>query len=98
MKRIVFLTLFSALCLSACEEDKPKEKVDVEEPKPEKTEPKEPEITEADLPELAPDEPKTQIEANVVTPVDYEEEAEESIAVENLEAELDRLEAEIVDE
>lgn len=99
MRRIVILALFSTFALSACKEDKPEEPaVAVEEKEPVKEEKEEPKMTESDLPELAPDEPKTNVDSNAVTSVDYEEEAAETIAVENLETELDRLEAEIVGE
>lgn len=99
MRRIVVLALFSTFALSACKEETPQEPtVDVEEKKDPVKVKEEPKMTEADLPELAPDDPKTTVESNVVTSADYEEEAAETIAVENLEAELDRLEAEIVGE
>ncbi len=46
-------------------------------------------------PELSPETPKTALGA-VPTPEDLEEEAHKTVAVDNLEAELDRLEAEIM--
>lgn len=44
---------------------------------------------------LAPDTPRSRGE-EIATPEDFEEEASRTVALENLEAELDRLEAEIV--
>lgn len=48
------------------------------------------------LPPLAPDFPQTQL-GEIPTSEDLEDEAENTVALQNLEAELDRLEAEIVD-
>lgn len=44
---------------------------------------------------LAPDTPRSRGD-EIATPQDFEEEASRTVALENLEAELDRLEAEIV--
>jgi hypothetical protein len=46
-------------------------------------------------PASAESEPKTDVKDGIPTEEDFEEEAQETITAENLEAELDRLEAEI---
>jgi hypothetical protein len=89
----LFAALLALALLPACGKDEPKEQPapepTVEAPKPE------PKQAPKRLASLAPDEPRTRI-SDVPTSADLEEEANRTVAVENLEAELDRLEAEIV--
>lgn len=89
MKRVIILSMLAfGLVAGGCKKDAPpKEDKKAEAPKPEP----EPEV---DLPEMAPDEPTTKVEGPVTT-ADLEAEAEKTLHYENLEAELDRLEAEI---
>lgn len=92
MNRALFASLL-VLTLSACSKSEPKK-----EPAPEpKVEAPAPEKKEAPIriASLSPDEPRTRIQGIPTVP-DLEEEANRTVAVENLEAELDRLEAEIV--
>jgi hypothetical protein len=92
MKRLLTIVLLLALPV-ACgkKEEKPK--------KAEKTE----KVAKEDKPKaakkvrirgLAPDTPRSRGD-EISTPEDFEEEASRTVALENLEAELDRLEAEI---
>lgn len=74
----------------ACKKDEPKDKKEQKAEKPEKK----PEKAKVDLTPLAPSEPETKVAGTPVAE-DYEEEAARTIRLENLEAELDRLEAEI---
>jgi hypothetical protein len=100
MKRLaIFAVLFSLLPACGGEEPKkpdakevkaekkPKKAAEKKKPKPKKKAP-----TAA---ALAPEEPRTRAK-DIPTYEDYEDEASRTVAVENLEAELDRLEAEIV--
>lgn len=88
-----FAALLALTLLPACGKEEPKNEPapepQVEAPKPE------PKKAPKRLASLAPDEPRTRIN-DVPTSADLEEEAHRTVAVENLEAELDRLEAEIV--
>ncbi len=89
MKRTMILfALAASLSAAGCKKDEPpKPDKKAEAPKP----PPEPEVV---LSDMAPDDPKTKVEGPATT-ADYEEEADKSLHYENLEAELDRLEAEI---
>jgi hypothetical protein len=89
MKRaMILLVLAFGLVAGGCKKDEPKkEDKKAEAPKPAP----EPEVH---LPDMAPDEPSTKVEGPV-TASDLEPEAEKTLHYENLEAELDRLEAEI---
>jgi hypothetical protein len=93
MKHLISILLLASFTV-ACSKEEPKkeEPAPVEEPKPVKQEPKEKPIR---VSALAPDEPRTRVK-ELPTSADLEEEAGRTVAVENLEAELDRLEAEIV--
>jgi hypothetical protein len=92
----VALALALALSLSACgkkdadkapaDKDKAAAKADAKDDKKKKD--------RVTLPELAPESPRTKV-ADVPVPEDFEEEAAKTVSVENLEVELDRLEAEI---
>ncbi len=75
----------------ACKKDDPKEK---QGQKVEKKAEKKAEKPKVNLTPLAPSQPETKV-AGVPVAEDYEEEAARTIRLENLEAELDRLEAEI---
>lgn len=93
MKRLLMIGCIGlALALSGCKKDAPPKK-DKKEKKEAKKEKKAP-LTPVDLPPFAPDEPKTKVEG-AATAADFEEEADKTVVYENLEAELDRLEAEI---
>jgi|GEM_PF-3220275 len=99
MRRLAILAVMCSL-LPACggEEPKKPEKKEVKaEPKPKKAEAKKkkPKKKAPTAAALAPEEPRTRAKP-IPTPEDYEDEASRTVAVENLEAELDRLEAEIV--
>lgn len=91
--------LGSALIFSGCSKDKkeePKKPVaeqKQDKPKKEKAKKKETQRLAA----LSPDFPRTRM-GDIPTSAELEEEAGKSIALENLEAELDRLEAEIASE
>jgi len=89
MKRMmILLSLAALLSATGCKKDEPPK----EDKKAEKAKPApEPEVH---LPDMAPDEPATTVEGPV-TASDLEVEAEKTLHYENLEAELDRLEAEI---
>lgn len=89
MKRaMILLVLAFGLVSSGCKKDEPaKEDKKAEAPKPAP----EPEV---DLPDMAPDEPSTKVDGPA-TAADFEGEADKALHYENLEAELDRLEAEI---
>jgi hypothetical protein len=97
MNRFTAMTVVLALAFSAqaCKKDEPKKeekdksaKVDA---KPAKEKPKKrPRVAP-----LAPDEPRTKL-GDFPVSAELEEEADRTVAIENLEAELDRLEAEII--
>lgn len=96
--RISMMTRLSALLLAlavvpACSKKEEEEKkVEVaEKPKKDNPKPKKPKIR---IPPLAPDSPRTAV-GDVAVPAELEEEASRTVAIENLETELDRLEAEI---
>ncbi len=87
------------LLLTACDRTPPEPTPEPSaETKPEPpTSPKESATPEADEnPPLSPDFPKTKL-GEIPTSEDLEREAENTVALQNLEAELDRLEAEIVE-
>lgn len=88
----VLSCLFAVVTLSACEK---KEEPQAATPTTEQAQvaPSQPNA-EVRLAALAPEEPKTAV-SGVPTPEDLEEEAAASLSPDNLEAELDRLEAEI---
>ena len=93
MKQLmVILLLLSAVPACDKKEEKPAEKekpkmaAKADKPKPAK---------KVRIRGLAPDTPRSRGD-EIATPEDFEEEASRTVAIENLEAELDRLEAEIV--
>ncbi len=98
--RTMMMTRLSALILAlavvpACSKKEEEKKVEVAEkpqPKEKKAKEKKPKIK---LPPLAPDSPRTAV-GDVAVPAELEEEASRTVAIENLETELDRLEAEIM--
>jgi hypothetical protein len=81
------LALVSALALGGCAKDEPKD-----EPVAAPTEAEE--VAEREAPPPAPEEPESSA-PSVATPEDFEEEAARTVRLENIDAELDRLEAEI---
>ncbi len=87
----------TCLVLAGCKKQEPVEenKEDVQAAQTEKPKVEE-ETTVAALP-LAPEQPTTTVEG-VPTAEDFEEEAAKTLAPDNLEAELDRLESEILAE
>jgi hypothetical protein len=87
MSNTLKLALVSALALGGCAKDEPK--VD---PAPAPTAAEE--VAEREVSPLAPEEPESST-PSVATPEDFEEEAARTVRLENLDAELDRLEAEI---
>jgi hypothetical protein len=88
MKTSMNLALVLALALGACGKDEP----ETEEAPPAAAETEQ--VAETPAPELSPEEPESDAPA-VATPEDFEEEAARTVKLENLDAELDRLEAEI---
>ncbi len=96
MKRSLIVLLVLGLSPMGCEKEPPPEPDEMAEPAPEpQSKPKsKSKKRKPNLPSLAPAEPKAEVEGPP-TPPDFEEEADKSIHFENLEAELDRLEAEI---
>ncbi|HXS16194.1 MAG TPA: hypothetical protein VN764_03345 [Polyangiaceae bacterium] len=94
MKRLFFITLCCALAVGCNKKsesqpeksDKTAEKAKDEKPKAAK---------KVRIRGLAPDTPRSRGD-EIPTSEDFEEEASRTVALENLEAELDRLEAEIV--
>ena len=92
MKRIVMVLLLLALPL-ACSKKEEKPAPDKKEEKAKKAEA--PKVKKVRIRGLAPDSPRSRGE-EIATPQDFEEEASRTVALENLEAELDRLEAEII--
>jgi len=85
---MILLALAVALSASGCKKDEPPKADKKAEAPPA---PPEPEVV---LPDMAPDEPATKVEGPAI-PADFEAEADKALHYENLEAELDRLEAEI---
>jgi len=89
MKRtLLLLALAASLSANGCKKDEPKKedkKAEAPAPAPEPDVP---------LPDMAPDDPKTKVDGPATT-ADFEAEADKTLHYENLEAELDRLEAEI---
>ncbi len=93
MKRLMMILLLLTVPVGCGKkEEKPKdeakseEKAQEEKPKPKK---------KVRIRGLSPDSPRSRGD-EIATPEDFEEEASRTVALENLEAELDRLEAEIV--
>ena len=94
MNRFYTITLISAVCglsLACSKKEEPKtetapvsQPAEVPAPAP-----------EIELPDMSPDEPQTTA-SEIPVAEDYEEEAERTVHADNLEAELDRLEAEIM--
>jgi hypothetical protein len=91
MKHSMKLALVLALALGGC--GNKEEPTAAEAPS---TVPEEPKAVaeETPAPELSPEEPSTEAPV-VAVPEDFEEEAARTVKLENLDAELDRLEAEI---
>jgi len=97
MSRLTAMTVILSLSFlaPACKKDEPKkeekDKSAQVEAKPTKEKPKKrPRVAP-----LAPDEPRTKL-GDIPVSAELEEEADRTVAIENLEAELDRLEAEII--
>lgn len=93
MKRLMMILLLLSV-VPACgkKEEKPAEK---EKAKVAAKEDKPKAAKKVRIRGLAPDTPRSRGD-EIATPEDFEEEASRTVAIENLEAELDRLEAEIV--
>jgi hypothetical protein len=87
---LVLLTTVSA-CGKKEEKSKKPEKTEATAKKEEKPLP----VKKVRIRGLSPDSPRSRGD-EIATPEDFEEEASRTVALENLEAELDRLEAEIV--
>jgi hypothetical protein len=94
MKRLLFIALLCGLAVGCNKktEDKP-EKADKSAEKAKDDKPKV--AKKVRIRGLAPDSPRSRGE-EIPTSEDFEEEASRTVALENLDAELDRLEAEIV--
>lgn len=90
MKHATNLALALALALGGCAKDEPKTDEALAAPEAPAAEV----ADEREAAELAPEDPETQPEG-VPVPEDFEEEAAQTLHFENLDAELDRLEAEI---
>lgn len=92
MKRLmVILLLIGVVPACSKKEEKPAEK-DTAKVTAKEDKPKQKKVR---IRGLAPDTPRSRGD-EIATPEDFEEEASRTVALENLEAELDRLEAEIV--
>ncbi|HSC87870.1 MAG TPA: hypothetical protein VLC09_11390 [Polyangiaceae bacterium] len=87
---VALMVLSSAFFAIGC--DKKETEVTPEAPAPTAAPAPAPAVAEG--PELAPEQPSL-ASNDLPTPEDFEEEAERTVKVDNLEAELDRLEAEI---
>ncbi len=93
MKYLVMILLLATTTVACSKkEEKPKEKAKTEKSAPEEKPKPEKKVR---IRGLSPDTPRSRGN-EIATPEDFEEEASRTVALENLEAELDRLEAEIV--
>lgn len=97
MTRWIAIVATLGFCMTACSKPKPKPEPEakVEVKKEQKSKGKSEKKKKKKKATLSPLEPKTAL-GEIPTAADLEKEAEQTIALENLESELDRLEAEIV--
>ena len=96
MKRsMMMVPLFFACLAVGCKKEPPPEPEKPKEAAKPEAKRERPEPPRVRLPSLSPDEPATKVEG-APTPTDFEAEADRTVRFENLEAELDRLEAEII--
>ncbi len=95
---VKLLALGAAVTLVGCKQEPPPSENNAEQVQPAKPAPAPEPAKPAPAPVietgLSPDEPLTVV-TGVPTPVDFADEAEKTVTPDNLEAELDRLEAEI---